>query len=218
MTTQEFIESIALPGEVWKDVVGREGCYIVSDYGRIATIRHYYHAARKGKIVRLKMKPHLCSTSIAPSTHYRRMTFNDRGIKSTELVHRVVAEAFIPNPHGYPTIDHIDDNPENNHADNLQWCTYKVNNSKPHHRIASSKAQKGKIDPKRKPLVALSNGVPVKFYTSMHEASLEGHIKSAIFRVLRGQLKTHHGYSWIYLSDYEKLVSMSKNSETIPGN
>ena len=121
MTTQDFIESIALPGEVWKDVVGREGSYIVSNFGRIATIRTAFEYERNGRTFYKKMTQHICSTSIAPSTHYRRMTFTERGIKSTELVHRIVAEAFIPNPHDYPTIDHIDDNPENNHADNLQW-------------------------------------------------------------------------------------------------
>ena len=126
-------------------------------------------------------------------------------------MHRVVAEAFVPNPNGYSCIDHKDDNPSNNKASNLQWCSYKINNSKPHHREAASKAKKGRIDPKRKPLVALKNGVIVKHYSSMHEASREGYYNSGILRVLRGELKTHHGMKWMYLSDYENLVSMSKN-------
>lgn len=214
MTNEEFIQSIALPGEEWRDVVGREGSYIVSDFGRIATIREYFEYKRNGKIFRKKMIPHICSTSIAPSTPYRRMTFIEGGIKSTELVHVVVARAFIPNPNNYPCVDHIDDNPQNNNKSNLQWCDYKTNNSKPRHRLLDSRAMLGRVDPKRKPLVILKDGLFVRRYDSMHAASLDGHINSAILRVLRGQLKTHHGFQWMYLSDYESQVSMSKNSNT----
>lgn len=46
------------------------------------------------------------------------------GLK-TFYVHRLVAEAFIPNPHNKPTIDHIDRNPQNNHVENLRWATYR---------------------------------------------------------------------------------------------
>lgn len=60
------------------------------------------------------------------------------------LAHRVVAEAFIDNPENKPCIDHIDDNKLNNKADNLQWCTYSENNSKPRHRKLSSISHSGK--------------------------------------------------------------------------
>ena len=213
MTNEEFIQSIALPGEEWRDVVGREGAYIVSNLARIAAVRNYFRYERNGKTFYKRMTPHICSTSIAPSTPYRRMTFVEGGKHSTELVHVVVARAFIPNPNNYPCVDHIDDNPSNNRADNLQWCSYSTNNSKTHHRESGSKSQLGRIDPKRKPLVQLRNGKPVKIFSSMYEARLEGHVASAILRVMRGKLKTHHGYEWMSLQDYESQVSMSKNSD-----
>lgn len=214
MTNEEFIQSIALPGEEWRDVVGYEGFYIVSNCGRIATAREMFPYIKNGKLFYKRMSQHVCSTSISPSTNYRRMTFTRDGIKSTQLVHRVVAEAFIPNPYNYPCIDHIDDNPENNHADNLQWCTYRINNSKPRHRMLGSSAKKGRVDPKRKPLVALKDGVVAKTYASLWDTLKDGHQASAIIRVIRGELKTHHGFAWMRLSDYESQVSMSKNSDT----
>lgn len=212
MTNNEFIESIALPGEEWRDVVGYEGHYIVSNFGRIATIRTFYERLQHGKIYSIKMNRHLCNTSIAPSTNYRRITFKRNCIRDTRLVHRVVAEAFIPNPNNYSCIDHIDDNPQNNNSSNLQWCDYKTNNSKQHHREAQSRYKKGKPAPNRKKIVQLSNGKLVRVLDAMTQLESEGYSHSAIHRVCNGKLKSHKGFQWMYLSDYESQVSMSKNS------
>ena len=211
MTKEEFIQSIALEGEEWRDVVGYEGYYIVSNYGRIAVLERLVHRKhRNGKDANFLLKPHICSTSIAPSTNYRRMTLKTFHNKDTQLVHRIVAEAFIPNPNNYPCVDHIDDNPQNNNADNLQWCSYKINNSKPHHRLASSFSKIGTIDPKRKPLITYKEGIPYKIYPSMWDAQYEGHQRSAILKVLRGELKTHHGLCWEYLPTTHPLYQQVK--------
>lgn len=212
MTKQEFVESIRLDGEEWRDVVGREGRYIVSNHGRIATIRDCFEYKRNGQVFKKAMTPHICSTSISPSTNYRRMTFVEGGLKSTCLVHRIVAEAFIPNPRGYTCIDHIDDDPTNNRAENLQWCNYKMNNTKPHHFISASNARKGLPAPNRKAIVQLQNDNVINVFESMAEAESLGYHHSAISRVCAGKLPLYKGFKWRYLSDYESPVSMSKNS------
>lgn len=51
-------------------------------------------------------------------------------------LHRLVADAFIPNPDNKPCIDHIDNNPSNNQVENLRWVTYKENNSTQHHKVS----------------------------------------------------------------------------------
>lgn len=58
---------------------------------------------------------------------YRSVNLWHNGKTVHRLVHRLVAEAFIPNPNGYPIINHIDENPANNKVTNLEWCTYKYN-------------------------------------------------------------------------------------------
>ena len=182
---------------------------MVSNLGRIVVLsRLVKRKHRNGKDANFVLKPHLCSTSISPTTNYRRMTFVRNGIKDTQLLHRVIANAFLPNPNNYPCVDHIDDNPSNSIASNLQWCTYKTNNSKEHHRKASSEARKGVPACNRTAVVKLyTNGNLAKVYPSMTHAELDGFSHSAIHRVIHGKLKTHGGYKWMYLSNYENLVN-----------
>lgn len=58
---------------------------------------------------------------------YMNVSLFKKGKKKNELVHRLVAKAFIPNPYNYPQINHKDENPKNNNASNLEWCTAKYN-------------------------------------------------------------------------------------------
>ena len=60
---------------------------------------------------------------ISRSRKYRAVYLTINGIARTCYIHRLVAEAFIPNPNNYPQINHIDGNPLNNHVSNLEWCT-----------------------------------------------------------------------------------------------
>lgn len=97
--------------EIWKDVVGFEGLYMVSNYGRVKN-------CRTGKI----MKPF-------ERKGYLRigLTKNHKQIKYP--VHRLVAMAFIPNPNNLPFVNHKDENKFNNCVDNLEWCTAQYNNT-----------------------------------------------------------------------------------------
>lgn len=217
MTNQEFIESIRLENEEWRPVVGYEDYYIVSSLGRVAVLgRKSVKKSRWGETCEHSVSPHLCRTSKSPSSWYIKMTFVVNGIKQTKTVHSLVAKAFLPNPNNYPCVDHINDNPLDNRACNLQWCTYKLNNSKEHHRKASSMSQKGRIDPKRKPLVAIDQSGNKIQFESMWEANRYGHISSAILRVLRGQLHTHHGLKWMYLSEPQKTLTNQESKELSP--
>ena len=208
MTNEEFIESIKLDNEEWRDVVGYEGDYMVSNLGRIVVLsRIIYRTRKNGMKVKYNMKPHLNSTYTSPSSPYRRTTFIKNGKQDTQLIHRVVAMAFIPNPNNYPCVDHIDDNPSNSVASNLQWCTYKMNNSKEHHRKSSSKSKMGIPSHSRVAVVKLTtDGKFVQIYPSLHHAELEGFSRSAIRKVIQGKYQKHGGYKWMYLSDYEKSL------------
>ena len=93
--------------EIWKDIAGYENKYQVSNYGRV---RNIYG---KGKI----LKPWMNDNG------YLLVTLSKDGIRKKYRVHRLVAQAFIPNPDNLETVDHIDSNKTNNHIDNLQWLS-----------------------------------------------------------------------------------------------
>lgn len=99
--------------EIFKDVVGYENYYSVSNIGNVVS-------KRSGKTLKpFKVKDGL--------TYYYQVGLFANGKLSTKRVHRLVAEAFIPNPEGLPIINHIDNNGTNNSIDNLEWCTYSHN-------------------------------------------------------------------------------------------
>lgn len=206
MTNEEFIESIRLPNEEWRPVVGFESFYMVSSLGRIiALTRRMYRKNRYGNVSLFVNKPHLCKSFSSKKHRYERIVLNNKN-KIGKSVHRLVAEAFIPNPNNYPQIDHINDNPIDNRKCNLCWCTAKQNSTKESHRIALSKSHIGKPNPNKKPIVSIDDNGCVIHYKSITDAEKYNHIRSAIRKVLYGSQKKHHGYIWMHLTDYESLV------------
>lgn len=211
MTNEEFIRSVSLPGEEWRDVVGYEGLYMVSSCGRIASVASEFSQIQFGERRVRQLERRIKKLYIQHGSPYFRVSLARDGGKHTYLVHRLVAASFLPNPLNLPYVDHIDDDPANNNISNLQWCTASYNNSKKHHREASSVSHMGRIDEKRIPIVQLQEGKLVRKFNSIHEAGLSGFTRSSIQSVLKGKLRRHRGYEWMYLTDYESQVSKSKN-------
>jgi hypothetical protein len=93
--------------EEWKDIKGWEGQYKISSLRPKTSGRGKYHSIS------------LCLNGLAKDLQ----------------IHRLVAEAFIPNPEGKPCVNHKDSNGLNNYVDNLEWCTYQENN---HHAFRNN--------------------------------------------------------------------------------
>ena len=113
-----------MENEVWKKLPYSNE-YEVSNLGRI---RHLYlnrYDINTGKINKINKITYIKPT--LRGGYARIRIYNSRNKFKTYQVHRLVAEAFLPNPNNYPIINHKDFNRSNNRVDNLEWCSYSYN-------------------------------------------------------------------------------------------
>ena len=189
---------------------------MVSSFGRIASL--YRQRMRSDGVLHHSeqriMKPYIrCFRKVK----YEAIDLlRDHQTKHKTTVHREESKAFLPNPNNYPYVDHIDTNGLNNHLENLRWCTQLMNVHNPISRTKSLLASAARKCVPNKPLeikvVQLKDGTLVREFDSMAQCDRSGFCRSAVCRCCRGQKPQYKGYTWMYLSDYEKLQdSMSKN-------
>ena len=114
-----------IKNEMWKNIDGYDGSYQVSNHGRVRSVDREifiergsskYMATYEGRIL-----------SVSENTRYPNVGIGYNGETKTILVHRLVAEAFIPNPENKPYVNHIDGDTHNNHVSNLEWVTQSEN-------------------------------------------------------------------------------------------
>lgn len=162
--------------EEWTDVKDYEDKYQVSSIGR----------------VRNKITHRILKHALNKNGYHRVNLFNESGMKS-KFVHRLVAQAFIPNPENKPQVNHIDEDKTNNMVSNLEWMTAKENNNHGTRNERSSRKQSI-------PIIAinLKTGESRKFYGTNECARQLSLDSGNICKVLKGRLKQFKGYVFKY--------------------
>lgn len=156
--------------EEWKDVIGAEKYYQISSKGRI-----------RNKITKDILKP-------STSGNYRHIELR-YGINKNVLIHKLVAEAFIPNPFNLRCVNHIDENKENNCVENLEWCSAKYNVN----------YGNGALKRNQRIIQYDLEGNAIKIWESMKDASESlGLYYQGISACCRGKKKSCGGYAWTY--------------------
>lgn len=161
--------------EIWKSI-GDFPNYEVSNLGNVRSIKR-----------NIIMKSVNCGG-------YCNLGLYNNGIYKRFNIHRLVAQAFIPNPNDYPCVNHIDGNKQNNSVDNLEWCTYSHNSK---HAFKNNLLKSETLYKPKKLNQYDLNGNFIKQWNSQKEArSVYGKIHAS--ECHNGTLKSSKGYMWKY--------------------
>lgn len=165
--------------EKWKDICGYEGLYQVSNTGKVKSLNNRSnHKSAK-----------LLIQSVNKGGYERVYLYKNRKRKCY-LVHRLVADAFIPNILNKKEVNHIDCNKLNNNVTNLEWCTRHENHI--HKCLNGLNKTQQAIEVNEKPIILVNNGTR---YRSMMDACRKLNLSVAnVSRVCNGKLKHTKGY------------------------
>lgn len=195
--------------EIWRDVKGYEGLYQVSNLGRVKSLERFIKT-RKNKNG-MNGYIHKQESIRIPTKDYKgylRLNLCKEGKQKPFKVHRLVAQAFIPNPNNLPQVNHKDENKENNCITNLEWCTNEYNHNYGTRNKRVAEKQKGRKIPfeqiKNKIAVLQINkdtNEVIRKYDSIKEAQICCGVKthySHIGECCKGERKTAYGFKWRY--------------------
>lgn len=133
---------------------------------------------------------------------YLFVSLSKNGKEKPFLIHRLVAEAFIPNPLNLPQVNHRDEDKTNNTVDNLEWCTAEYNTN---YGTAIERRAKKQINTKQKSKTVLQlkkDGSLVRIWPSVAEIKRQlGYLVGNIAACCRGERHLAYGFKWSYTSN-----------------
>ena len=185
--------------EIWRPIEGYEGLYEVSSYGRVRSLDRYdnRNCFRKGKVLSpIKDKDGYIQVSL----YYNRKMYK-------KYVHRIVAEAFLPNPDNLPEVNHKDEDKTNNNVTNLEWCDRKYNLSygSRQERYRNTMLENGYW-------TGLSKDEYIKKYYEKNKESIKKYKKKYDQDNKESIKKYKKKYNQKYYQDHKDKISDSKRS------
>lgn len=190
-----------MTNEIWKDIVGYEGLYQVSDKGRIKSVCSHVRL-QNGEL--MQKKPHI----LKPQNRcgYKCVNLFKDGRSRTFNIHRLVAEAFLPNPYDYSVVNHKDENRSNNNLSNLEWCTHAYN-------LSYGTAQRRRAISQGKVVLQLDvNGTLIKRHLTLMDACRDTGVDFRnISLCCNSKRNTAGGYWW----KFEQQQEIERNKEFI---
>ena len=187
--------------EEWRDVVGFEGLYKISNLGVVKSVQRL--SLQNHIIYEKIIKPH------PNNSGYLDVSLYKDGKRIHKKIHRMVAEAFIPNPNNLPEVDHIDADKNNNCVDNLHWVTHSENHLNPLTVKLKSEINKGKIisEERRqkisKRINVFKDGILLHTFNSYKDLDVNSKKLFGVTlwnvyarKVINGIMDSYHGYTF----------------------
>lgn len=176
--------------EIWKDIPGYEGYYQISNTGRVKSLSrkiNYNHP----KFSKRSMEEKILSPKITNGYLGINLYINKK--RRSFLIHRLVAEAFIPNPLNLPQVNHKDENKFNNSVNNLEWCTLEYN-------LLYGTGAKRSLESRTRPVLKFSlDGIFLEKYPNQSIAAAKNNANQAnISKCCNGHIKSCKGFVWKY--------------------
>ena len=202
--------------EIWKPVVGYEGLYECSNMGRVRSVDRYVPHKFDGEFQFIRG---IIKKTKLNNSGYEIITLSKDGKEKTCLVHRLVAEAFLPNPNNLPQINHKDEEKTHNiiwvnedgsidyDKSNLEWCTREYN-------FYYGTGRRRQAEKEMVPVIQYTkDGVLIKKWDSMHLVMNDLGINVGnISNCCSGRCKSVGGYKWKYYDKETYLIGIMNNN------
>ncbi len=177
--------------EIWKDIKGFENSYQISNTGKVKSLERKVPSKVKNTFQTIREKIRKTNTTTAG---YEYVVLSKDNTHKTLLIHRLVAEHFLDNPNNLQCVNHKDENKTNNNIENLEWCSYKYNNT-----YKSINLRKSKNNIIRKIIQYDLDMNELRRWNSIKEAANEYNIKSSnIIKCCKGERNHCCGFKWRY--------------------
>ena len=168
------------PEEEWQDVLGFEELYQVSSFGNVRTIK-------KGEAEMSQQENR---------NGYMTVHLRDKGVERRAMVHRLVAEAFIPNPNGFRDVNHKNGDKSDNRVENLEWTSHADNMTHSFRELGKNVRHIVQLD--------LDNNFIERWNSIIEASEATGICRTNIGECCRGNRKHTKGYKWKYEEDYKE--------------
>ena len=190
--------------EIWKDIVGFEGMYQISNMGRVKSVERTAWSGLNGGCYRTV--PERILKAMKNSNGYLYVQLCKDGINKNYTVHQLVGNAFLSNPQDYKELNHRDEDKTNNCVNNLEWCsrsynlTYNGRAKKAGEKLRGRKQSEEHIKKRSKSILGIDKvtGLIVEFPSAKEAEREMGIAQSNITKCCKGKLNSCGGFYWMY--------------------
>ena len=195
MSSMAHATSTTPANEIWRPIRDFENLYEVSNLARVRSLdRTIDLVSKKGNPYQVTARGRILKQRKNGTNNYLFVALYDGDRVRIALVHRLVAEAFIPNPDNLPEVNHKDEDKTNNLPSNLEWCEHKYNM-----HFGTGLQRRAKKQGKRVEQLTMA-GQHVAYFDTLGEVvRATGYNKTSIWTCCVNQNKTAYGYQWRYI-------------------